>query len=124
MTQYEAERKAYDWIYRSYQVVKLAKRKSRDTYDSMYNTARDLSVLDSSYVKQLQDFANECKQRLNNPKIESFVTDMDFMLVEGKIIDVYGEAITKFFMRELRLPSYDARQLWLKIDAEVLERLG
>ena len=124
MTQNEAERKAYDWIYRSYQVVALAKRKSSSTYDTMYNNARDLAVVDSSAVRQLQDYATECKKRLNNPSIDEFVKDMDFMLVESKIIEVYGDTVIKFFVRELRLPPYDARQLWLKLDKEALNRLG
>ena len=122
MTQYEAERRAYDWIYRSYQVVALAKRKSSSTYDTMYNNARDLAVVGSSYVRKLQDYATECKKNLNNPSVDDFVKDMDFMLVESKIIEVYGDAVIEFFVRELRLSSYDARQLWLKLDREALSR--
>lgn len=120
MTEYEAKQKVKYWIDRSYRTVQLAKHKDPDVYDVLYNVAKDLSVINPSYTRQLQDWATERKRTYVNPDVMDFAKDLDFLYVEGKIIDVYSEAIIEFFMKQLDLSSYEARQLWLECDREVL----
>ena len=123
MTEYQAKEKAKYWIERSYRVANLAKRKDGRTYDQLYEVAKDISGIDYSLTRRLQDFATRMKKDYLNPNILDFAKELDFGNVEGEIIDVYGEAMTKFFMRELGVSSYDARQLWLACDREVLSRM-
>ena len=123
MTEYEARQKVKYWIERSYRTVQLAKHKDPDTYDVLYNVAKDLSVINPSYTRQLQDWATERKKTYVNPNVMDFAKDLDFLYVESKILDVYSEAIIEFFMKQLGVSSYDARQLWLACDKEVLAYL-
>lgn len=124
MTEEEVARKTYGWIMRSYQTISLANKKDKDVYDVLYNVAKDLSVISYSYVKELQDFAVECKNRLVNPDVVQFAKDLDFGNVESIVIDVYSRAIPEYIQKQLGCSSYDARQCWLAVDSRVLKDLG
>ena len=121
MTKGQVYEKAYNWIFRSYRTISLAKHKDGDVYDVLYNVAKDLSEVDYKFVKELQDYAVKCKRDYVNPDVLDFAKELDFMHVESKILDVYSEAIIKYIERELGYSSYDARQLWLEIDKKVMD---
>lgn len=121
MTKGQVYEKAYNWIFRSYRTISLAKHKDGDVYDVLYNVAKDLSEVDYKFVKELQDYAVRCKRDYVNPDVLDFAKELDFMNVESKILDVYSEAIIKYIERELGYSSYDARQLWLEIDKKVMD---
>lgn len=124
MNEEEVARKTYGWIMRSYQTISLANKKDKDVYDVLYNVAKDLSVISYSYVKELQDFAVECKNRLVNPDVVQLAKDLDFGNVESIVIDVYSRAIPEYIQKQLGCSSYDARQCWLAADSRVLKDLG
>ncbi len=124
MTEDQAIERAFKIVLDSYKIAELAKRKDKDIFDILYNWIDTISLNDQSMIKEIKDFCIESKRKILDPKVVQLAKDLAFGNVSCYVTDAVNKAVPDLLEKELRLSSYDARKLWLKIDKEVMDRTG
>ena len=115
---------AFNIVLDSYKILELAKRKDKDIFDILYNWVDRISLNDSSMIKEIKDFAVESKRKILDPRVVQLAKDLAYDNVSYYASEAVSKAVPDLLEKELHLSSYDARQLWLEIDKEVLDRTG
>lgn len=124
MTKDKVIEQAFNIVLDSYKILELAKRKDKDIFDILYNWVDRISLNDSSMIKEIKDFAVESKRKILDPRVVKLAKDLAYDNVSYYAGEAVSKAVPDLLEKELHLSSYDARQLWLEIDKEVLDRTG
>lgn len=124
MTKDKVIEQAFNIVLDSYKILELAKRKDKDIFDILYNWVDRISLNDSSMIKEIKDFAVESKRKILDPRVVKLAKDLAYDNVSYYAGKAVSKAVPDLLEKELHLSSYDARQLWLEIDKEVLDRTG
>lgn len=124
MTKDKVIEQAFNIVLDSYKILELAKRKDKDIFDILYNWVDRISLNDSSMIKEIKDFAVESKRKILDPRVVQLAKDLAYDNVSYYASEAVSKAVPDLLEKELHLSSYDARQLWLEIDKEVLDRTG
>ncbi len=124
MTKDKVIERAFNIVLDSYKILELAKRKDKDIFDILYNWVDKISLNDPSMIKEIKDFAIESKRKILDPRVVQLAKDLAYDNVSYYATNAVSKAVPDLLEKELRLSSYDARQLWLEIDKEVVDRTG
>lgn len=124
MTKDKVIEQAFNIVLDSYKILELAKRKDKDIFDILYNWVDRISLNDPSMIKEIKDFAVESKRKILDPRVVQLAKDLAYDNVSYYASEAVSKAVPDLLEKELHLSSYDARQLWLEIDKEVLDRTG
>ena len=124
MTKDKVIEQAFKIVLDSYKILELAKRKDKDIFDILYNWVDRISLNDPSMIKKIKDFAVESKRNILDPRVVQLAKDLAYDNVSYYAGEAVSKAVPDLLEKELHLSSYDARQLWLEIDKEVLDRTG
>jgi len=124
MTKDKVIEQAFNIVLDSYKILELAKRKDKDIFDILYNWVDRISLNDPSMIKEIKDFAVESKRKILDPRVVKLAKDLAYDNVSYYASEAVSMAVPDLLEKELHLSSYDARQLWLEIDKEVLDRTG
>ena len=124
MTRDKVIEQAFNIVLNSYKVLELAKRKDKDIFDILYNWIDAISLNDPSMIKEIKDFAVESKRKILDPSVVQLAKDLAYGNVSYYVTEAVSKAVPDLLEKELHISSYDARQLWLEIDKEVLDGTG